>query len=82
MAVVREGDPFLVALRLSEGNRSPVFLAEEIGQFPRDEVVVGLADYLWLRRAEEALEGRVAGEVDALRVLEPNEVGNGLQKGR
>ena len=56
-------------------------LAEEVGQLFGDKVVVGLSDDLLFGRAEEALEGWVAGEVDALFILEPDEVWDGSDKG-
>ena len=82
MPVGGEGDPLLVGARPALGDRDPILLEEEGGQVRGDEVVVGLADDLPLRRAEEALEGGIAGEVDALGVLEPDEVGDRLEEGR
>ena len=73
-AVVGKGDPFLVAQGPVGVHCRLVVLAEEIRQFAIDEVVVGLTDDLFFRRAEKPFEHLVAGQEDPFRVLQPYEV--------
>ena len=44
-------------------------LAKEVGQLPVNKVVVGLAYNVGFLGAEESLEHRVAGEIDAICVF-------------
>jgi len=55
-------------------------VAEGIGQFPVHEVVVGVVDDFGFGGTEEAGEGDIAAQVDAVRVLQPDEVGDRLHQ--
>jgi hypothetical protein len=80
LPVVGEGDPLLVDARPAELYCRAILADEEVGQLLLQEVVVAFADDLVFRRAEEALEGVVAGEIDPFRILEPDQVRDGLEK--
>ncbi len=75
------GEPFLVDRRPAGGDGLLVLLAKEPGQVRVDEGEIGLADDVGLRRPEEPLQLAVAGQVDALGVLQPDDVGDGLEQG-
>ena len=81
VSAYREGQFLFVGAALGALHGPPVVRAEEVGQLLGDKIIVCLSDNLLFGRAEEPLEGGVAGEVDALFILEPDEVWDGSDKG-
>lgn len=79
VAVAGEGDDLLVDARAVALHRRQVMLAEEVGQLGRDEVAVAAPENARLGLAVELLEAAVAGQVEAVRVLQPDQVGNRLE---
>ena len=81
MPVTGKGDPFLVDARHPLRHDLAVVLPEKIRLFALDEVVVGLADDVLLAGAEEAFEALVAGQIDAVGIFEPDEIGQAAEQG-
>ena len=77
MAVVGEDDPFLIDAGLACRHRDAVVLAEKIRQLLAHKIVIGFADDIRFCCAEKTLEHRVATQIDAFRILQPNQVGYG-----
>jgi hypothetical protein len=80
VAVAGEGQPFLVDARCRGFQRQAVVGAEEVGQLAAGEGVVVLAHDVGLGVAKELLEAGVASQVQAPRVLEPHQVGDGMHQ--
>ena len=76
------GDPegFLVDGWLTGGHRLLVLPAEEGRQIMVEEVEVGLAEDVSLAMPEQAFERRIEGQVNALRILQPDHVGDGADQ--
>ena len=72
-----DGDPLLVGSRRTGGQCFAILDTKVVGQFAIDEIVVGTADDLRLRSAQQALECFIAGQIDAVGVLHPDHVRNG-----
>jgi hypothetical protein len=66
---------------MAGGHRREVVGAEKIGQFVSDKVVVGLADDARLGRAVKLFEARIAGEINALGIFQPDQIRDGLDQG-
>ena len=71
MAVAGEADFPFVDMGSAGFDGGAIAGAELVRQFAADEVVVAPADDFGLWSAEEQLVARVAGQVDAFRVLQP-----------
>jgi hypothetical protein len=69
VTVVGERDPLLVDVGALLGDGGAVVGPEGVRLLLADEIVVRFADDFRLGGAEKALEARVAGEIDAVRVL-------------
>ena len=80
MAVARESHPFLVAARPVREQCGLVVGAEEAGQFRIDEIEIGLAQDVVFAGAEKLLETPVATQIDAVRVLQPDQVGQRVEQ--
>ncbi len=80
VAVVGEGHLFFVDRGLVGGDGRAILRAEKVGQLPIHEIVIGLAQDLRLPGPVKPLETGVAGQEDALRVLQPDQVGHGLHQ--
>ena len=81
VAITGKTQQFLVGGGRVARHGAQVVGTEERGQFGIDEVAVGLADDLPLRRGVELLEARVAGQVHAVGVLQPDEIGQRIEDG-
>ena len=81
IAVRGEGQPLLVGARFAELDRLAIVLAEGVGKILVEEIIVRLADEIPFGDAGEALELGIATQVDAIDVLQPDEVGNGPHQG-
>ena len=81
MAVIRERDPLLVLDGYALGDGRAVAGAEILGSCGIEEVACGAAEDGLLGGSDEPLEAGVAGQVAALRVLQPDGVGQGRQQG-
>ena len=81
MAVGGEGDFFLIDRWRALFHGDAIVFPEEISQGRADEVIVGLADDLALARPEILLESRIAGQIDALRILQPDQIGKRVDQG-
>ena len=79
--VTGELDPFLVRARAAGDDRRPIMIAEECRLLGVDQIPVGATDHLIPGLADEPREGRVAVEIDAVGILQPDEVGNGFHQG-
>ncbi|MDO9201330.1 MAG: hypothetical protein Q7U58_08315, partial [Hydrogenophaga sp.] len=76
-AVTGIGDPFLVAGGSVGRYRSVVVSAKGIGQIRRHKIVVGFANDLAFSRTKEKFDGGIAREIPALRIFQPDQIGNG-----
>ena len=64
-----KGEPFFVDARPAGRSGGPVVRLEKIGQFWIDKIVVGLADDHRFAGSIQALEGRVAEQIDPFGIL-------------
>lgn len=78
VTTVAEIQPLFVHRRLAGRYRRPVMIAEEIGEFLANKVVIGSANDFRFRRVVEPREHPIAGKIDPIWILDPNEVGNGV----
>ena len=81
VAIRSEGEYFFIARRAASGDGGLIVVAEEFGLLVRHEIEIGFADDGCCRGTDTTLETLVAGEVDAVAVFQPDQVGNGLQQG-
>ena len=80
VAVVGENQLFFVDGGLAGGDGRAILRAEKVGQLPIHEIVIGLAPDLRLPGPVKPLETGVTGQVDALRVFQPDQVGYSLNQ--
>ena len=66
---------------MTGSNHLLVPLTKGLCQLHRDKIEIGMANDIALRRSEQALENRIAGKIDALRVLQPDKVGDRINQG-
>ena len=81
VAIRSEGEYFFIARRGAPGDGGLIVVAEELGLLAGHEIEIGFADDGCRRDTDTTLETLVAGEVDAVAVFQPDQVGNGLQQG-
>ena len=79
-AAVGKIQPFLVASTMPRRDCGEIVDAEEIGCFLVDKIVIGFADDAGLGGAVKLLEAGIAGEINALRILQPDQVRDGLHQ--
>src|SRR6056297_2584008 len=81
IAVRGESELFFVDAWFPDFQSLAVVVTKGIGGFRLLEIVIGFAGDLCLRRTKEAFKSRIATQISALEVLEPDEVGNGFDQG-
>ena len=80
-AIAGIGDPLLVAGRAASGHRGAIVVAERIGQLLGHKVVVGFAHNVAFSRTKKPFELRVARQVGAVGIFQPDQVGDGVDQG-
>jgi hypothetical protein len=78
MAIASKGDFFFIDRRAILFHCGAIIGPKEIGKRLVDEVVVGLADNFPFARAKELLESLIAGQINTLRVFQPDQVRQGV----
>ena len=81
MAIAGEAYPLLVAAWCLSSQGQLVVGAEKFGQLAVDEVEVGLADDFGLAGAKKLFEAAVAAEINAMRIFQPDQIGQGIEQG-
>jgi hypothetical protein len=79
-AVVRERAPFLIDGGPVGGSGAKIIAVTLVRQGRRHEVEIRRADDVRSARAKQASKGGIAGQVHSLPVLEPDEIGYGLEQ--
>ena len=80
MAIVSEGDPFFVTGGLPRRHSLIIMLAEGVGKVPVYKIVIGFSDDVCFLGTEKTLEHCIAGEIDAIFVFHPDQVGDSLHQ--
>ncbi len=75
-ATICKYNPFLIDTGPARAHCLTVMLTEGIRQFFIDKIIIGPANNFFFPGAEKPFKGRIAGQIDAIDILQPDQIGN------